>query len=87
MKNLIDRTEVNEVLNRIGLPEQRSNRGYCPIQLINNFWVSIWCGANRFEHLEVTRQDEVIRKLFDWKKMAGHKSFQRCFSQRWVSHN
>jgi len=34
MKNLIDRTEVNEVLEQIGLPEQGSNRGYSPIQLI-----------------------------------------------------
>lgn len=81
MKKLIERSGVNEKLSQIGLPKQGSNRGYSPIQLINNFWVSVWSGANRFEHLEVTRQDEVIRKLFEWTKMAGHKSFQRYFQK------
>jgi len=31
--------------------------------------------------LEVTRQDEVIRKIFGWKIMAGHKAFQRYFNK------
>ena len=34
--------------------------GYSPIQLIKNFWISLWSGANKFEHLEVTRQDKLI---------------------------
>lgn len=41
--------------------------------------VSVWCGANRFEHLEVGRFDEVLRKIFGFKSMAGHKSYQRYF--------
>jgi hypothetical protein len=79
MKKLIDKTGVIQKLSSLPLPVQRSNRGYSPLQLIINFWVSIWCGANRFEHLEVTRHDEVIRKLFGWKRMAGHKAFERYF--------
>lgn len=41
MKELIKRTGINEFLQKCPLPKQNSNRGYDPIQLINNFWVSI----------------------------------------------
>ena len=81
MKKLIEKTKINELLERLELPVQNSNRGYNPIQLINNFWVSIWSGASRFEHLEVTRMDKVIQEIFGWNKMAGHKSFQRYFKK------
>jgi hypothetical protein len=79
MKKLIEKTGINNALSSLPLPRQGSNRGYDPIQLINHFWVSIWCGANRFEHLEITRFDHVIQELFGWKRMAGHKAFQRYF--------
>jgi hypothetical protein len=81
MKQLIEKTKINEVLERLPLPAQKSNRGYKPIQLINNFWVSIWSGASRYEHLEVTRMDKVIQKIFGWRTMAGHKCFQRYFKK------
>lgn len=81
MKELIRRTGINEALKDLGLPGQHSNRGYNPIQLINNFWISLRSGANRYEHLEVTRHDRVIQKMFDWKRMAGHKAFQRYFKK------
>jgi len=81
LKKLIERSRINEQLEALNLPKQGSNRGYNPIQLINQFWVSVWSGANRFEHLEVTRQDEVIRKMFGWSRMAGHKAFMRYFGK------
>jgi hypothetical protein len=81
LKKLIERTGINEELSRLPLPIQGSNRGFDPIQLINNFWISIWSGASRYEHLEVTRQDPVIQKIFGWKRMAGHKAFQRYFKK------
>ena len=87
MKELIKRTGINEFLQKCPLPKQNSNRGYDPIQLINNFWVSIWSGANRYEHLEVTRHDKVIQKMFGWKRMAGHKAFQRYFKKFGQSEN
>ena len=77
MKKLVERTGITEEWARISFPPQGSNRGFDPIQLINNFWVSIWSGASRHEHLEVTRQNPVIQKMFGWKRMAGHKAFQR----------
>jgi hypothetical protein len=46
------------------LPEQDSNRGYDPKTMIEAFLVSIWCGANRFLHTEITRHDEALRKIF-----------------------
>lgn len=79
MKQILDKSKIKDILQNLSLPEQGSNRGFDPIQLIYMFWVSIWCGASRFEHIEVTRQDEVIRQLFGWKRMPGHKSFERYF--------
>jgi hypothetical protein len=79
MKKLLEKTGIQTTLLTLPLPTQGSNRGYDPIQLILMFFVSVWCGANRFEHLEVTRYDEVIRKIFGWKRMAGHKAFTRYF--------
>ena len=43
--------------------------------------VSVWCGANRFEHLEVSRFDDVLRRIFGFEKMAGHKAYQRYFQK------
>lgn len=79
MKKLLDQTGILDKITGPHLPQQGSNRGYDPIQLITCFMVSIWCGANRFEHLEVSRFDEVLRKIFGFRRMAGHKAYQRYF--------
>lgn len=81
IKKFIDKLRVEDVLLDIGLPEQNSNRGYSPVQLIINFWVSVWCGSTKFFHLEVTRQDSVIKEIFGWEKMAGWKTFVRYFGK------
>ena len=81
MKKLIEKSGIAEKLNELELPAQRSNREYAPLQLIESFWISVWCGANRFMHLDVLRMDATLQKLFDWKRMAGHKAFQRYFSK------
>lgn len=87
MKKLLDRTGILSKLIACDLPEQGSNRGYNPIQLITSFMVSVWCGANRFEHLEVSRFDEVLRRIFGFKKMAGHKAYQRYFQKFTIAIN
>ncbi|MEQ9297747.1 MAG: transposase [Cyclobacteriaceae bacterium] len=74
-------------LIRSDLPEQGSNRGYALIQVITSFMVSVWCGANRFEHLEVSRFDDVLRRIFGYKKMAGHKAYQRYFQKFTIATN
>lgn len=79
MKKLLDKSGILSQLMKSGLPAQNSNRGFDPIQLITCFMVSVWCGANRFEHLEVSRFDDVLRRIFGFKQMAGHKAYQRYF--------
>jgi len=81
MRQMLKKLSIDELLQGIGLPKQGSNRGYAPEQLIMHFWLGIWCGASCFEHLEVTRQDEVMKELFGWRQMAGSKSFQRYFNK------
>jgi hypothetical protein len=87
MKKLLDQTGILTKLVSCELPQQGSNRGYSPIQLLTNFMVSIWCGANRFEHLEVSRFDDVLRRIFGFKKMAGHKAYQRYFQKFTIAIN
>lgn len=82
MKRLLSVTGINEQINSMdSLPVQGSNRGYSPLQLIFSFWLSIWCGGNRYMHLEVLRQDKVLQRIFGWKRMAGYKAYQRYFNK------
>lgn len=81
LKNMLDKMDFDACLDHLDLPEQGSNRGYSSSQLIKQFITSVWCGANKFEHTEVTRHDEVIRQFWNFKKMAGQKSFQRFFNK------
>ncbi|SDZ18709.1 hypothetical protein [Nitrosomonas sp. Nm58] len=57
MKRMLDRIGFNVAAASCGLPQPGSNRGYAPIQLLLQFMLLIWCGANRFEQAEVTRHD------------------------------
>jgi hypothetical protein len=61
MGRMLKKMDFQSAVQGAGLPVQGSNRGYAPGQLIEQFLISVWCGANRFEHLEVTRHDEAIR--------------------------
>jgi hypothetical protein len=87
MIKMLEKMQFEECLSKLDLPAQGSNRGYSPLQLIKQFMTSVWCGANKFEHTEVTRQDEVIREFWNFKRMAGHKSFQRFFNKFDVATN
>lgn len=58
-----------------------SNRGYAPIQLLLQFMLSVWCGANRFAQTEVTRHDPVLEKLSGFKRMANFKAIMRLFGK------
>jgi hypothetical protein len=52
-----------------------------PEQLIEQMIVSIWCGAARFAHADITRLDSTLVRLFDWGKAAGHKAIVRLFQR------
>jgi hypothetical protein len=82
---------LRQMLNKIGfreqiencpfLPEQGSNRGYDPKTIIEAFLVSIWCGANRFIHTEITRHDEALRKIFEWEQAPAQDVYKRYFGK------
>lgn len=79
MKRLLDHIGFDTALRASGMPPPGSNRGYRPEQLIMQFMLSVWCGANRFEHGEVTRHDPVLRRLFGFERMANFKAVMRLF--------
>ena len=82
MRRLLLKTGILDFIEKMeDLPTQGSNRGYSPVQLICSFWVSIWCGGNRYTHLEILRQDSVLKQLFGWKQMAGYKAYMRYFDK------
>lgn len=81
LQKMLHKMSFSTALEATPLPVQGSNRGYDPVQLIIQFIVSIWCGASRYEHLEVTRFDGVIQQIFGWKRMAGNRAFVRYFQK------
>ena len=73
-KQMLDSLGFREAVSGWGLPEPKSNRGYPPRQLIEQFIVSIGCGACRFAHAETVRMDGTLVRLFGWTRAAGHKA-------------
>src|SRR5574343_170859 len=80
-KQMLDSMGFREAATGWGLPQPRSNRGYAPLQLVEQFIVSIWCGACRFAHAETVRMDSTLVRLFGWTKAAGHKAIMRLFAR------
>jgi hypothetical protein len=81
MKQMLDRLQFREAFPAFGVPEASSNRGYAPCQLIEQFMVSIWCGACRFAHTEMVRLDNVLCRLFGWPCAAEFKAIIRLFGR------
>jgi len=63
------------------LPAPKSNRGYNATTIIESFMVSVWCGANRFLHTEITRHDHALCKIFGWGRAPGHDTYKRFFKK------
>lgn len=81
MKRMLDSMNFRRAALQWDLPQPGSNRGYPPVQLIEQLLVSIWCGACRFTHLEVTRLDSTLTRLYGWTRVAGHKAIVRLFGR------
>jgi hypothetical protein len=79
LKKLIDQSGFGSYLESLPLPEQGSNRGYSPVQLFLQFMSGVWCGADRYAHLDITRLDRSLQQLYGWRKMPEHKAFERYF--------
>lgn len=81
MSEMLDKMNILEKLRVIGLPEQGSNRGYPPEQLIIGYWISLWCGASALSHTELLRQDQTLAQIFHFKQMPGHRAYMRYFKK------
>ena len=81
LKRMLDGMGFKDALQSWQLPQPGSNRGYAPEQLIEQMIVSIWCGAARFAHADITRLDATLVRLFDWGHAAGHKAIVRLFQR------
>lgn len=81
LKRMIDGLGLRRAIQSWDLPAPGSNRGYAPVQLIEQMMVSIWCGAARFCHADITRLDNTLTRLFDWPRAAGHKAIVRLFQR------
>lgn len=81
LKRMLDSMDFRQAITGWGLPEPGSNRGYPATQLVEQFIVSIWCGACRFAHTEVVRLDSTLTRLFGWKCAAEFKAIQRLFAR------
>ena len=79
LKKMIDQSGFATYLSHLPLPEQGSNRGYPPVQLFLQFMSAVWCGADRYAHLDITRLDHSLQRLYGWKRMPEHKAFERYF--------
>ena len=81
MRRMLQGMKLSEAAKQWDLPQPCSNRGYEPLQIIEQFLVSIWCGANRFAHADITRMDGTLTRLFGWTRVAGHKAIMRFFNR------
>ena len=81
LKQMMDGMGVFKAVQSWDLPAPGSNRGYDPAQLIEQMMVSIWSGANRFVHSDITRLDNTLARLFGWTKVAEHKAIMRLFNR------
>jgi Transposase DDE domain group 1 len=87
MKELLDRTGISEKLITLNLPESKSNNHISSIDILESFWVSIWIGCFRFQHTAVVKVDEVLREIFEWKRVPSGTTFGRFFKKFSTSQN
>ena len=81
LKRMLDSMDFRQAVAGWGMPLPGSNRGYTPLQLVEQFIVAIWCGASRFAHAETVRFDGTLTRLFGWTRVAGHKAIVRMFER------
>jgi hypothetical protein len=82
LKKMLEETGLKEVIEKCpGLPKPGSNRGYQPGTIIESFIASVWCGANRFLHTEVVRQDIPLGRIFEWERTPGQDVYKRYFGK------
>ena len=78
---MLDNCHFKEVLSSVGLPQQGSNRGKSPEQLIYGLFTGVWCGASCYNHLDIVRFDPTLCHLMGYKKGPDHRAYQRYFNK------
>jgi hypothetical protein len=48
MQKMLEGMGIDDIISKLHLPDQLSNRGYNTKQLIKNFWIGIWFAASHF---------------------------------------
>ena len=82
LKQMLEKMGFRELVEaNKDVPVAGSNRGYRASTIIESFITSVWCGANRFLHTEVTRHDVALGKIFGWKRTPGQDAYKRFFSK------
>ena len=80
LKQMLDKIGFRSLVeSNPDLPKSGSNRAYKTSTILEGFITSVWCGANRFLHTEVTRHDLVLGKIFDWKNTPDQDTYKRFF--------
>lgn len=80
LKRMTDKMGFRDVINSCPLlPQSGSNRGYSPVAILETFFLSIWCGGNKFIHTEITRADHALGKIFDRERTPGNDAIKRFF--------
>lgn len=78
--NMMKKMNLREELSSYDfLPNSKSNNSYSSIDILEAFMVSIWCGANRFLHTEITRHDKALSMIFGWKRTPANDTYKRFF--------
>ncbi len=82
LKQMLDKIGFREQIEQCeALPVSRSNNSYKKEVLLESFITSIWCGANRFLHTEITRSDKALGKIFGWDKTPAQDAYKRYFGK------
>lgn len=82
LKQMLDKIGFREQIEQCeALPIPQSNNSYKKEVLLESFITSIWCGANRFLHTEITRSDKALGTIFDWIKTPAQDAYKRYFSK------
>lgn len=88
LKQMLDKTDFKSLIHSCkSLPFQNSNRAHDIDVILETFMTSVWCGANRFLHTEITRHDKALGKIFNWKTCPGQDAYKRYFSKFDASSN
>ena len=82
LKQFLDKMRFGEQVNCCDiLPQPGSNRGYALSVLIEAFVCSVWCGATKFIHTELTRSDRALSQIFGWEHVPAQDAYKRFFNK------